>query len=274
MSDSRPIGIFDSGIGGLSVVRHVLAELPQEHLIYIADQHHVPYGPRPADEILRFSDGITRFLLTQNVKQIVVACNTATAAALTELRRRYPDIDFVGMEPAVKPAANLTQSGKVGVLATAGTFQSQRYAFLMERYASHVQIFENPCVGLVDLIEAGKGDAPETAVLLQTVLTPMLQAGADTIVLGCTHYPFVAGQIRSITGEQVHLIDPAPAIVRQMQRLLKANGQFAAPTQSGKTRFITTGSPYLLGQVLPQWLGIEADIETAVWQHNQLHTAT
>ena len=185
------IGIFDSGIGGLSVLRHIRSQLPAADLVYLADQAHVPYGVRTLAEIRHFSQEITRFLLAQGSDLIVVACNTASGAALTYLRETFPQTPFVGMEPAVKPAARQTRSGMVGVLATVSTFGSPRYAHLMARFARTIQVFEDPCLGLVPLIEAGKVDAMETAVLLRRILTPMLTAGVDTLVLGCTHYPFV-----------------------------------------------------------------------------------
>ncbi|MEZ4515836.1 MAG: aspartate/glutamate racemase family protein [Chloroflexota bacterium] len=164
--DSRPIGVFDSGVGGLSVVRHLQQRLPQENLLYFADQAHIPYGGRTVDEITAFSTAITRFLIDRQAKAIVVACNTATAAAIDALRVGFPDMPFVGMEPALKPAAAQTQTGKIGVLATPGTFASRRYAMLVDRFAKQVEVFEDPCVGLVSRIEAGRLADGETARIL------------------------------------------------------------------------------------------------------------
>ncbi len=166
-SSTAPIGVFDSGVGGLSVLRHLRAQLPHENFIYIADQAHVPYGRRPLADIRALSEAVTQFLLTQNAKLIVIACNTVSGAALNSLRRTFPSLPFVGMEPAVKPAAAQTKSGKVGVLATAGTFESQRYLSLMHRFAKDVEVFENPCIGLVELIEAGQLDGADTTELLR-----------------------------------------------------------------------------------------------------------
>lgn len=273
--DPRPIGIFDSGVGGLSVMRHLRAQLPGERLIYLADQANVPYGLRPAAEVLAFSAAITRFLLAQDAKLVVVACNTASAAALTALRQRFPEVAFVGMEPAVKPAAQRTQSGTVGVLATAGTFVSQRYASLMQRFAHHVEMLEDPCVGLVELIEAGKGEDAETAVLLRQILLPMLEAGVDTLVLGCTHYPFVIPQIQTVVGPDVAIIDPAPAVARQVGRVLAARQQLAdggagGGGGGGEVALWTTGSAAAMAAMALRLVAFTGGVETAVWQHGEL----
>ena len=255
----NPIGILDSGVGGLSVLRHVRALLPQENLVYVADQAHVPYGRRDAAEIQAYSAGISQFLLDLNAKLIIVACNTASAAALTTLRQTFPRVPFVGMEPAVKPGAAMTKSGKVGVLATAGTFDSQRYASLMHRYAQGVQLYENPCHGLVELIEAGQGETQAAATLLQTILSPMLAAGVDTLILGCTHYPFVSPLLQTLAGPNVTLIDPAPAVVRQVMRVLQSQRTPQNSSMPGRIQAYTTGdaptfaalSQKLLGTALP-----------------------
>lgn len=235
------IGLLDSGVGGLSVLRHVQTLLPQENLIYVADQAHVPYGPRPAVEVQAFSRAITRFLLAQGAKLIVVACNTASAAALTDLRQTFPDVPFVGMEPAVKMGAAATRSGKVGVMATAGTFKSQRYATLMHRFAQDVQLYPDPCRGLVELIEAGQIDDAATAALLQKLLSPMLAAGIDTLILGCTHYPFVLPLLQTLVGPDVTIIDPAPAVARQVERVLQSHNALNPAGSSGIVQAYTTG---------------------------------
>lgn len=266
-----PIAIFDSGVGGLSVLRHIRALLPGENLLYLADQANVPYGPRPAGEVCRFTAAITRFLLAQRAKLMVVACNTATAAALTYLRDTFPQIPFVGMEPAVKPGAQQTQTGKVGVLATAGTFESQRYASLMARYAQHVTLYEDPCVGLVELIEAGELASPATVALLQRCLDPMLQAGVDTVVLGCTHYPFVLPLLETLTGPgRVRIIDPAPAVARQVQRLLLAR-QLATPqTAPGHLNAFTSADPGRLAHQIQTLLGETIPVTPLSWQAGEL----
>lgn len=266
MPNPAPIGIFDSGVGGLSVLRHLRRQLSHEGLIYVADQGHVPYGPRPLAEVYAFSEAITRFLLDQGAKLIVVACNTATAAALDDLRQAFPDVPFVGMEPAVKPGAEQTRSGRVGVLATAGTFVSQRYTDLMTRYASHVQLWENPCRGLVELIEAGRLSAPETEALLQDCLSPMLAAGVDTLVLGCTHYPFVMPLIRQIAGPEVAIIDPAPAVARQTARLLEQHGLQSDRQEPGDVQFYTTGDADRLQEQVEQLLGESWPVQALSWQ--------
>ncbi len=186
-----PIGIFDSGVGGLSVLRAIRADLPDESILYVADQIHVPYGPRPMEEVRLFAVGITKFLLSQGSKLIVVACNAASAAALQQLRFLFPDTIFVGMEPAVKPAAEYSTSKIVAVLATPATFQGELYASVVERFASGVILLPHTCPGLVDQIEAGDLDGPVTRQILSEALVPLINQGADTVVLGCTHYPLV-----------------------------------------------------------------------------------
>ena len=283
MASLSPIGIFDSGVGGLSVLRHIQAYLPQENLIYLADQVHVPYGRRSRNEIQAFSAGVARFLDRQDVKLIVVACNTASAAALTYLRETIPDMPFVGMEPAVKPAAQQTRNGKVGVLATEGTFESPRYASLMTRFAQDVKVFEDPCIGLVPLIEEGQFDTPQTRALLHTILAPMLAAGVDTLVLGCTHYPFVATTITSVIAEinsetaasprlstGVMIIDPAPAVARQTLRVLEKYNLLNPTSHTGSINLFTTGDAVQLQTMSQTLLQRDFVVATAVWQQNNL----
>lgn len=275
--DSRPdgpIAIFDSGVGGLSVLRHVAARLPRENLIYLADQAHVPYGPRAAGEVRGFAEAITRFFLDQGARLIIVACNTATAAALTALRDTFPHIPFVGMEPAVKPGARETRTGRVGVLATAGTFESQRYAGLMARYASDVQLYEDPCRGLVPLIEAGQLDGEETGTLVQDCLAPMLAAGVDTIVLGCTHYPFVLPLIARLAGPDVTLIDPAPAVARQAQWLLLHHGLATSRARRGRLMMYTSGDPARFARLAVRLLDRPVAVRGLVWRHGALSPAS
>lgn len=283
MASFSPIGIFDSGVGGLSVLRHIQSYLPHENLLYLADQVHVPYGRRSRNEVQTFSAGITRFLSSQGAKLIVVACNTASAAALTYLRETFPDMPFVGMEPAVKPAAHQTRSGKVGVLATEGTFESPRYASLMARFAQDVEVFEDPCIGLVPIIEEGQFDTLQTRSLLHAILAPMLADGVDTLVLGCTHYPFVQSTIAAVIAEidaetatsarlrpSVTIIDPAPAVARQTMRVLEKRNLLTSTNLNGSITLFTTGDSSHL-QTLSQTLLQEAfDVETAVWQQNDV----
>jgi glutamate racemase len=237
-----PIGIFDSGIGGLSVLQAIQALLPTQPTIYLGDQVHVPYGSRPLEQVRAFSKEITRFLLNQGTGLIVVACNTASAAALHHLRMTFPNTPFVGMEPAVKPAAENTLTGVVGVLATPATFQSELYASVVERFAQGVKVLQNPCPGLVDQIEKGKLDDSETMQILHKAIDPMLEQNVDTIVIGCTHYPFVIPQIRQIAGDSVRVIDPAPAIAKQVARLLQEHGWLAGRNTGLPNSYYTTGS--------------------------------
>lgn len=255
LTPSQPIGIFDSGVGGLSVLRALRRELPHESALYVADQGHVPYGPRPKAQIHDFAFGITRFLLAQSAKLIVVACNTASAAALRDLRTAFPAVPFVGMEPAVKPAAQTTHTGKVGVLATPTTFAGDLYASVVERFARDVQLFQSTCPGLVDQIEKGDLTGPETRCILEDALNPMLAEGIDTVVMGCTHYPFVIPLIQTITGPAVRVIDPAPAIARQVRRLLAENEGFNPADAPAKLAFFTSGDSVALKTLLPELLG-------------------
>jgi glutamate racemase len=258
---AAPIGIFDSGVGGLSVWREIARALPAESTIYVADQAHLPYGARPADEIRAFAERITARLLEQGCKAIVVACNTASAAALKSLRERHPEMIFVGMEPAVKPAALHSKSKVVGVMATAGTLQGRMFALAVERFAAGVTLVNQPCPGLVERIEAGELETQATEALLRELLAPMLKAGADTIVLACTHYPFVQPLIRKIAGDPVHIIDPAPAVTRQLARLLDERGLRAPAGANATRRFVTSGEPAAFARALRALVGVDAAVE-------------
>lgn len=222
--DDRPIGIFDSGLGGLSVLRQVRRQLPAESILYFADQGRLPYGPRPVEEIRRFAEQIARFLLEHDAKVIVVACNTASAAALAHLRQTFPHVPFVGMEPAVKPAAEQTQNRTVGVIATQATCQSEVFASVVDRFAKGVTVIPRACPGLVTQVEAGEFDSPTTFHLLHDYIDPMVEAGIDSLVLGCTHFAFLIPAIESILGPGVRVIDPAPAVARQIGRVIIPHG--------------------------------------------------
>jgi glutamate racemase len=260
-----PIGIFDSGVGGLSILRAVQRTLPGEEIIFLADQIHVPYGPRSLEEVRQFAFGITEYLLEEGAKLIVVACNAASAAALHDLRRSFPEIPFVGMEPAVKPAAEQTQTGVVGVLATPATFQGALYASVIERFANGVTVLQDTCSGLVAQIEAGELDGHETHHILKDALNPMLEQGIDTVVLGCTHYPFVIPLIQEITGPKVRVIDPAPAVARQVMRRLETSEQLNQEPGRKLTRFLTTGAPDQLQHLLTKFIGIQAAVTPLYW---------
>lgn len=270
LSDS-PVGIFDSGVGGLSVLRAIRQQLPHEAIIYLADQAHVPYGSRSLEEVRQFAMGITRYLLSQGAKIIVVACNTASAAALHDLRRAFPEVPFVGMEPAVKPAVESTRSGVVGVLATPATFQGALYASVVERFAHEVTLLQDTCPGLVAQIEAGQLDSPETRAILEKALLPMLAQGVDTVVLGCTHYPFVIPLIQQIAGSGVRVIDPAPAVARQVGRVLEGHGLMRSAKEPGSPpRFFTTGEPRQMRVMLPKLLGEDGAVERLAWMEGEL----
>jgi glutamate racemase len=269
ISPLQPIGIFDSGVGGLSVLKAIRQELPHESVLYFGDQAHIPYGPRSKEEIQEFSVAITRFLLDKGAKLIVVACNTASAAALHHLRGLFSNIPFVGMEPAVKPAAETTQTGKVGVLATPTTFAGDLYASVVERFGQHVEIFKSTCPGLVEQIEAGQLDSPKTRSILTDALEPMLDQGIDTVVMGCTHYPFVIPLIQSITGPDVRTIDPAPAIARQVRRLLDQRMLLNTNKDREKLEFYTSGDMDQLAALLPRLLGESGVISKVAWDDDQ-----
>lgn len=215
------IGIFDSGSGGLSVYRELIKVLPVECYHYFSDNAHCPYGEKTPLYIQRRGRYITEFLLDKGADIIVVACNTATAAAIATLRAEYPDVPFVGMEPAVKPAALGTRSGVIGVLATAGTLKGSKYLNTRGRFEDDVRIVEHVGQGFVELVEAGVLDGPEAEATVRASLQPLLDAGADTIVLGCTHYPFLQPVIQRLAGPSVQVIDPAPAVARQTVHLLQ-----------------------------------------------------
>lgn len=269
---SAPIGIFDSGVGGLSVLRAIRQQHPEEPLLFFADQGHVPYGPRPLEEVRTFSFEITRFLLHHGAKMVVVACNTASAAALHALRQAFPETLFVGMEPAVKPAAEHTHTGVVGVLATPATFQGALYASVVERFAQDVRLLQHTCPGLVEQIEAGALHTRKTRRILENALQPMLAQQIDTVVLGCTHYPFVIPLIQEIVGPQVRVIDPAPAIARQVGRLLGQARLHTAPGDSSPfpPQLITSGDPARLQTMLPLLLGEAIPVSAATWQDGKL----
>lgn len=262
---ASPIGIFDSGVGGISVLRAIRAQMPEESVIYFGDQEHIPYGPRSMEQIRNFSEAITKFLLGQDAKIIVVACNTASAAALKYLREKFPQVQFVGMEPAVKPAAEHTQTGKVGVLATPATFQGALYASVVERFANGVELFQNTCTGLVQQIEQGNLNGGETRKILDNALLPMLEKNIDTVVLGCTHYPFVIPLVEEIVGENVRVIDPAPAVAKQIKRLLEAGGMKSQSAERGSVKFYTSGDPDALKSLLPILLKESGEVKKVKW---------
>lgn len=211
------IGVFDSGVGGLSVLRHIRRLLPGERLIYVADSGHVPYGDKSREYIEARSLALARFLQQQGADAIVIACNTASAAAAATLRRQF-NIPVIAMEPAVKPALAASRNGIVGVLATTGTLASARFAALLERYAGEGEIITQGCPGLVEQVETGELNSARTRALIERYTEPLLARGADTLILGCTHYPFLAPLIADVVGSNIALIDTGAAVARQLQR--------------------------------------------------------
>ncbi|WP_077044992.1 glutamate racemase [Pseudomonas sp. KK4] len=245
-----PIGVFDSGVGGLSVLAEIQRLLPNESLLYVADCGHIPYGEKTPAFIQRRCSVIAEFFQQQGAKALVLACNTATVAGVADLRRDYPQWPIVGMEPAVKPAAAATRSGVVGVLATTGTLQSAKFAALLDRFANDVRVMTQPCPGLVELIESGDLHSPALRQLLEGYVRPLLGEGADTIILGCTHYPFLKPLLRQMIPDDISLIDTGAAVARQLQRLLNERDLLAAgPARDAQ--FWSSGDPVHFANILP-----------------------
>ena len=245
------IGVFDSGLGGLSVLRAVRATLPGVDVVYFGDNGHIPYGARPLAEVRQFSEAITRCLLRQGAEAIVIACNTASAAALRHLRAapEFEGVPFIGMEPAVKPAAETTRTGVVGVLATPATFQGELYASVVERFAQGVTVLQQVCPGLVQAIEAGEHHSSATEAALRGWVEPLLKRNIDVLVLGCTHYPFVIPLLEKICGPSVRVIDPSPAIARQTARVW-AQRHGEAPAGPSAITYLTSGNPAAFARAL------------------------
>lgn len=273
-SAGRPIGVLDSGVGGLSILREMRAQLPAEDLIYVADQAHVPYGPRTIDEVRAFTVAITRALIERGAKLIVVACNTASAAALWPLREMFPDMPFVGMEPAVKPAARDTRTGVIGVIATEATFQGELFASVVGRFAQGVQVETRACPDFVRLAEAGETDGPAAREAIRRCLSPLVAAGIDQLVLGCTHFPFLRVAIQDEIGLGVTIVDPSPAVARQAGRVLDERGLRTPRSAPGRVTYLTTGDPAAFRAVLGVLLGADeaagADVRGLRWQGGRL----
>ena len=261
---TQPIGVFDSGIGGLSVLQALRAELPGERFVYVADSGHAPYGERDAAHIIERSFVITRHLLARHqIKTLVVACNTATAAAIHLLRQEYPELPIVGVEPALKPAAQRTRTGRVGVLATRGTLESAKFRALLDSLAGQAEFILQACDGLADAIE--RQDAAATQALCERYTRAIGPYGAqtgemDALVLGCTHYPFARATLQALVGAQVQLIDSGTPVARQTRRLLEAGTSLSAESR-GSVQFYASGYPERLHAAASHWLQLEQPVE-------------
>ena len=248
--DNRPIGIFDSGLGGLTVWKEIARALPDESLVYFGDGKNCPYGSRTPEEIRQFSTEAIEFLLGKACKLIVVACNTATAAAIDYLRSRY-SIPLVGMEPAVKPAALASQSGVIGIVATEGSLHGELFRAASSKYADKVRILPAVGEGFVELVESNREETPEAVAVVRKAIEPLLEEGADQIVLGCTHYPFLTKAFRQVIGtRKVALINPAPAIARRVEFLLSQNELHAEPGRQATRTFHTAASQDYLDKLI------------------------
>lgn len=270
-SADAPIGIFDSGVGGLSVLRHVRTLLPHERLLYAADSGHAPYGERSETEVVERALAVTKFLLSQGVKALVVACNTATAAAVASLRQQYPELILVGVEPGLKPAAQLTACSTVGVLATASTLNSERFIALQRQIElSHeVKFFAQACNGLAAQIEKGELDTPATRQLVEHYVGALLAEAADVLVLGCTHYPFVLPLIEQAISQHggqdnmtVKLVDTGDAVARQLYRLLSKQDLLRSASLEGTLEACTSGSETALRLAFERLLGLNPPVST------------
>ena len=256
---NSPIGVFDSGVGGISVLKHIHALLPHEQLLYVADSKYAPYGNKTPAEIQARCFEIADFLIAKNAKALVVACNTATAAAIDAMRDKYT-LPIIGMEPAVKPAADASKNGIIGVLATTGTLKSAQFAGLLESYGRNVKVITQACVGLVECIERGELNAVNTRSLIQQYCAPLLAEGADTIVLGCTHYPFVRHVIKQVTGPQVTLIDTGAAVASHLKRQLEENGLLSTSNQPADVKFWTNSEATNAEKIIEALWGERAEI--------------
>lgn len=258
------IGVFDSGLGGLSVLRSIRQQLPAAQLLYVADSGHAPYGERGDDYVCARSLAIAEFLYQQGAQLLVIACNTATAAAATALRARYPDGRIVGVEPGVKPAAALSRNGRVGVMATNGTLRSERFRLLAQAHAAHLDLRLQACTGLAAAIEAGEIDAPAVHERVETHCAALRAQDVDTVVLGCTHYPFVAHHIQAAMGDTVRLIDTSDAVARRTVSLIGAPGAGYLEGQTAATpvaRLWTTGDVATLRGFVDRWLDFPCTFE-------------
>lgn len=255
------IGIFDSGIGGLSVFREIRRLMPDEDYVYFSDSAHCPYGGKTRDYIIERCRYIVSMLLEKGCDTIVIACNTASSAAAATLREEYADIPVIAMEPAVKPAAESTESGIIGILATAGTLKGEKYLKMKQRFSDRVKILEHVGEGFVELVEAGEFTGSHAEEVVGASLKPLLDAGADVIALGCTHYPFLMETIRRIAGDGVRIIDPAPAVARHLKEVMDENAKRKAgsPKGSGHIELLSSGSTEELERMFSRLLNGTGD---------------
>lgn len=254
-----PIGIFDSGVGGLSVARHIHRELPAERLLYIADSAHAPYGSKLATEVQERAMKLSGYLIERQVKALVVACNTATAAAVGRLRSLYT-IPIVGMEPALKPAAAMTRTGVIGILATTGTLTSDKFTRLQAKYGREVRIITQACPGLVDQVENGDLTGIETREMVEYYLGKLISRGVDTVVLGCTHYPFLLPLIREISGPRIQILDTGLAVTKEVCRRLEAKNLFAEKGQTGGLEICSSGDTKVTQEITARLWGSPAHV--------------
>ncbi len=261
MTAAKPIGVFDSGVGGLSVLRAIRQEHPHENVIYVGDSGFAPYGERSHDFVQGRAAAITEFLIQQGSKAIVVACNTATGIAVDLLRARFPGTPIVAIEPAVKPAAAKTKSGVVGVLATSGTLASPNVTKLLNTYGVDVEILTQAGTGLVEQVEKGELSGARTRALVEQYVRPLINKGADVLVLGCTHYPFLLAEITQVAGTGVEILDPATAVARELRRRLDTAGLLASDDSPGTERFLTTGDPIAVSRIMTRLWGSEVAAE-------------
>ncbi len=267
---TAPIGVFDSGIGGLSVLKALRAAIPHEDFIYLADNGHAPYGERDTAHVLARSRAVTQHLVRHGIKALVVACNTATAAAINLLRAEHPHLPIIGVEPALKPAVTLSKTGRIGVMATRSTLASARFHALLAAQAGAAQFVLQPCDGLADAIERGSGldDATEIIAACARNTSAMGLFGInpgqiDTLVLGCTHYPFVSEHLQALVGADVTLVENGDAVARQTQRLLHAAADNTCPTLNsrGRISLMTTGDAHTLKAAAAHWLALREPVE-------------
>ena len=265
------IGMLDSGVGGFSVLREIRALLPHESILYVADEGHLPYGPRSRDEIRSFVVGIAQFLRDRGCSILVIACNAANAAALHYLRGQMPDIPIVGMEPAIKPAAEHTRTRAIGVLTTRASYQSELYASVIDRFAANLRVESRVCPDFVLLVERGAPHDDLSRRIIAENLASLKQSDVDQVVLACTHFPFLTDQIADFLGPGVTIIDPAPAVARQVKRVMEDRALRTHSSSLGTACYYTSDEPDHVAARLRDLLGEEsAAVYAAHWQGTRL----